>query len=102
VQINAATKDADEAAFRRSVVGQADLTLSTAHLQGQRDRPRCPASVVSPGFNLHDFDNVFVADTSLSPPAAAQPPDDDDGPGAPGRRPDPVGLNRSPERENPE
>ena len=75
VQINAATKDADEAAFRQAVVGQADLTLSTAHLQGGnaigRDALR---SVVSPGFNLHDFDNVFVADTSLFPAGCERNP----------------------------
>ncbi len=75
LQINAATKDADEAVFRRSVVGQADLTLSTAHVQGGnaigQDALR---SVVSPGFNLHDFDNVFVADTSLFPAGCERNP----------------------------
>jgi choline dehydrogenase-like flavoprotein len=75
VQINAATKDADEAAFRSTVVGQADLTLSTAHLQGGnalgQDALR---SVVSPGFNLYDFDNVFVADSSLFPAGCERNP----------------------------
>jgi choline dehydrogenase-like flavoprotein len=75
LQINAATKDADEAVLRRSVVGQADLTLSTAHVQGGnaigQDALR---SVVSPGFNLHDFDNVFVADTSLFPAGCERNP----------------------------
>ena len=75
LQINAATKDADEAVFRRSIVGQADLTLSTAHVQGGnaigQDALR---SVVSPGFNLHDFDNVFVADTSLFPAGCERNP----------------------------
>jgi choline dehydrogenase-like flavoprotein len=75
LQINAATKDADEAVFRRFVVGQADLTLSTAHVQGGnaigQDALR---SVVSPGFNLHDFDNVFVADTSLFPAGCERNP----------------------------
>ncbi len=75
VQINAATKEADEAAFRQAVAGQADLTLSTAHVQGGnaigRDALR---SVVSPGFHLHDFDNVFVADTSLFPAGCERNP----------------------------
>lgn len=75
VQINAATKNADEAAFRNAVAGQADLTLSTAHPQGGNALGDDPLrSVVSPGFNLHDFDNVFVADTSLFPAGCERNP----------------------------
>ncbi len=75
LQINSATKEADEAALRGRVTGQADLTLSTAHLQGGnalgRDALR---SVVSPDFHLYDFDNVFVADSSLFPAGCERNP----------------------------
>ncbi len=75
LQINAATKDADEAKFRGAVVGQADLTLSTAHVQGGNAiGTDALHSVVAPGFHLHDFDNVFVADTSLFPAGCAVNP----------------------------
>jgi choline dehydrogenase-like flavoprotein len=75
LQINAATKDVDEATLRRSVTGQADLTLSTAHLQGGNALGQDALhSVVSPGFNLYDFDNVFVADSSLFPAGCERNP----------------------------
>jgi choline dehydrogenase-like flavoprotein len=75
LQINAVTKDADEATFRQSVAGQADLTLSTAHLQGGNAIGQDGLhSVVSSGFNLYDFDNVFVADSSLFPAGCERNP----------------------------
>lgn len=61
-------RDADAAAFRKLVAGAADLAQSTAHPQGGNALGRSPAkSVVSPDFHLFDFDNLFVADTSLFP-----------------------------------
>ena len=74
-QINAATKEADEAALRGRVTGQADLTLSTAHVQGGNALGRDALhSVVSPDFHLYDFDNVFVADSSLFPAGCERNP----------------------------
>jgi choline dehydrogenase-like flavoprotein len=50
------------------VAGPADLSQSTAHPQGGNALGRSAAkSVVSPDFHLFDFDNLFVADTSLFP-----------------------------------
>jgi choline dehydrogenase-like flavoprotein len=61
-------RDEDAAAFRQLVAGPADLAQSTAHPQGGNALGRSPAkSVVSPDFHLFDFDNLFVADTSLFP-----------------------------------
>ncbi len=61
-------RDEDVAAFRQLVAGPADLAQSTAHPQGGNALGRTAArSVVSPNFHLFDFDNLFVADTSLFP-----------------------------------
>lgn len=61
-------RDEDAAAFRRGIKGGADLALSTAHPQGGNALGRHPSrSVVSPGFSLYDFANLFVADASLFP-----------------------------------
>jgi choline dehydrogenase-like flavoprotein len=61
-------RDEDVAAFRGSIRGGADLALSTAHPQGGNALGRHPSrSVVSPGFSLYDFSNLFVADASLFP-----------------------------------
>ncbi len=66
--INKSTAAADKAKFRKSIRGPADFTLSTAHPQGGNALGKDPLrSVVSPGFHLFDFDNVFVADASLFP-----------------------------------
>ena len=61
-------QDEDRAAFLKLVAGPADLVQSTAHPQGGNALGRSAArSVVSPDFHLFDFDNLFVADTSLFP-----------------------------------
>ena len=61
-------RDEDAAAFRRLVAGPADLAQSTAHPQGGNALGRSATkSVVGPDFRLFDFDNLFVADTSLFP-----------------------------------
>ncbi|HUM02613.1 MAG TPA: GMC family oxidoreductase, partial [Thermoanaerobaculia bacterium] len=66
--IRSAHRDEDKAAFRKLVAGPADLVQSTAHPQGGNALGRSAAkSVVSPEFHLFDFDNLFVADTSLFP-----------------------------------
>ena len=66
--IRSSHKDEDKAAFLTHVAGPADLAQSTAHPQGGNALGRSAArSVVSPDFHLFDFDNLFVADTSLFP-----------------------------------
>jgi choline dehydrogenase-like flavoprotein len=61
-------RDEDVAAFQQLVAGPADLSQSTAHPQGGNALGRSAAkSVVSPDFHLFDFENLFVADTSLFP-----------------------------------
>ena len=61
-------RDEDVRKFRQSVRGPADLALSTAHPQGGNALGRqALRSVVSPGFSLYDFSNLFVADASLFP-----------------------------------
>jgi choline dehydrogenase-like flavoprotein len=61
-------QDEDKAAFLNLVAGPADLVQSTAHPQGGNALGRSAArSVVSGEFHLFDFDNLFVADTSLFP-----------------------------------
>ncbi|MGE5344404.1 MAG: GMC family oxidoreductase N-terminal domain-containing protein [Acidithiobacillales bacterium] len=61
-------RDEDAAAFRQLVAGPADLAQSTAHPQGGNALGRSSAKcVVTPDFHLFDFDNLFVADTSLFP-----------------------------------
>ena len=66
--IRSVHRDEDAAAFRRLVAGPADLAQSTAHPQGGNALGRSAAkSVVGPDFRLFDFDNLFIADTSLFP-----------------------------------
>jgi choline dehydrogenase-like flavoprotein len=66
--IRSSHKDEDKAAFLQFVAGPADLAQSTAHPQGGNALGRSAArSVVAPDFHLFDFDNLFVADTSLFP-----------------------------------
>jgi choline dehydrogenase-like flavoprotein len=66
--LDKADPEAGKATFRQLVQGPADLSLSTAHPQGGNALGRSAArSVVSPGFNLYDFDNLFIADASLFP-----------------------------------
>ena len=61
-------RDEDVRTFRQSIRGPADLALSTAHPQGGNALGRQTLrSVVSPGFSLYDFSNLFVADASLFP-----------------------------------
>ncbi len=66
--IRADHRDEDVAAFQALVAGPADLSQSTAHPQGGNAIGHSAGkSVVSPDFHLFDFDNLFVADTSLFP-----------------------------------
>jgi choline dehydrogenase-like flavoprotein len=61
-------REEDAQAFRQRIRGPGDLTLSTAHPQGGNAiGRRMWRSVVSPGFSLYDFANLFVADASLFP-----------------------------------
>jgi choline dehydrogenase-like flavoprotein len=60
--------DSDAARFRKSIRNQADLGLATAHPQGGNRMGLSPSdSVVSKDFNVHGYDNLFVADASLFP-----------------------------------
>jgi choline dehydrogenase-like flavoprotein len=60
--------ESDKQAFRRAILGPADLNLATAHPQGGNAIGRRQSkSVVSEGFTLFDFKNLFVADASLFP-----------------------------------
>jgi len=73
--IRAGHRDEDAAAFRQLVAGPADLAQSTAHPQGGNALGRHAAkSVVGPDFHLFDFDNLFVADTSLFPAGCLRNP----------------------------